>query len=151
MVANDGIEGEIGPLSVPTGPKEQELLHGQPVNKSCGSLEFKADACRTFQVRYLNPKLEKHSPKLLRGVVLPRREVEDFAIYHTNRRVFQGEEAIRIVENVLKVDASQDPVYQFGGRQNQQNRNGQEYGGYRNNRAVYGADNGGGGGFQALP
>jgi len=69
-------------------------------------------------VRFLNPDRKKHSTELLRGVVLPRREVEDFAIYHTNRRVFQGEEAIKIVEAVLKIDASRDPVYQFGGRQN---------------------------------
>jgi hypothetical protein len=37
---------------------------------------------------------------------MPKREVEDFAIYHTNRRVFRGEEAIKIVENVLGIDAS---------------------------------------------
>lgn len=60
--------------------------------------------------------------------------MEDFAIYHTNRKVFQGEAAIKIVEAVLQIDASQDPVYQFGGRSN---RSGQEYGGYRNNHAVY--------------
>jgi hypothetical protein len=49
---------------------------------------------------------------------MPKREVEDFAIYHTNRRVFRGEEAIKIVERVLGIDASADPVYHFGGRTN---------------------------------
>lgn len=65
---------------------------------------------------------------------MPKREVEDFAIYHTNRRVFRGEEAIKIVENVLGIDASQDPVYHFGGRTNSR---GQDYGGYTNNHSVY--------------
>jgi len=59
--------------------------------------------------------------------------VEDFAIYHIKRRVFQGEEAIRIVERVLKIDASRDPVYQFGGRKN---FSGQDYSGYSNARGV---------------
>lgn len=64
---------------------------------------------------------------------MPRREVEDFAIYHIRRRVFQGEEAIQIVERILNIDASQDPVYQFGGRTNY---SGQQIGSYINGRAV---------------
>ena len=55
---------------------------------------------------------------MLEGAKMPRREVEDHAIFHIKRRFFQGEEAIKIVERVLKIDASKDPVYQFGGRQN---------------------------------
>jgi hypothetical protein len=70
---------------------------------------------------------------------MPSREVEDFQIFHTNRRFFQGEEAIKIAENVLNIDSSKDPIYQFGGRTN---RNGQEYGAYRNNHAVYGQEGG---------
>lgn len=92
-------------------------------------------------VYYSLPEYQGHIPALLPGVTLPRREVEPFAIYHIDRRPFQGEAAIRIVERVLNLDASLDPVYNFSGGQGaRRNFVGQEYGGYRNNHAVYGAD-----------
>ena len=113
---NDGIAGEVGPITVGPGSKKRDYQHGQSVEIKCGALEFATKCCLAFQVRFLVPPIDKHSPKLLKGVVLQPRQVEDFAIYHTNRRPFGGEEAIRIVEGVLKIDASKDPVYQFGGR-----------------------------------
>ena len=95
-----------------------------------------------LMVFYSLPEYKAHIPALLPGVVAPRREVEDFAIYHIDRRSFQGEAAIRIVERVFGLDASQDPVYSFSS--GRRNFAGQEYGGYRNNHAVYGADTAGG-------
>lgn len=117
----DGIAGQVEVLVDPrtAGSKSNRpLAHGLPIKKSCGQLELELDSCRSFLVHFKHPKYERHLVRLLKGATLARREVEDFAIYHTNRRVFQGEEAIRIVERVLNIDASQDPVYQFGGRQN---------------------------------
>lgn len=96
-------------------------------------------------VYFENPKYKAHITSLLPGAMLPKREVEDFAIYSIDRRVLQGEAAIRIVERVLGLDASQDPVYSFSG--GRQNLHGQQYGGYRNNHAVYGADSG----FRGMP
>ena len=66
-----------------------------------------------FFVYFKNPEYKKHLTYLLENVEPPKREVEDFAIYHINRRQFQGETAIKIVENVLRIDASLDPVYNF--------------------------------------
>jgi hypothetical protein len=43
---------------------------------------------KTAQVRYEHPKYERHLTKLLEGVKMPRREVEDFEIYHVERRFF---------------------------------------------------------------
>ena len=96
-------------------------------------------------IYYENPKYKQHITSLLPGAIQPKREVEDFAIYSIDRRVLQGEAAIRIVERVLGLDASQDPVYSFSG--GRQNLGGQQYGGYRNNHAVYGATSG----FRGMP
>ena len=85
-------------------------------------------------VHYLHAPYVQHSTQLLPDAKLPPREVQDFAIYHINRRMFRGEEAIKIVEKVLGVDASADPIYNFSSAQN---RSGQHYGGYQNNRGVY--------------
>jgi len=45
---------------------------------------------------------------------LPRREVEDFEIYNVERRFFNGENAIRLVENLLGIDAGLNKVYKYG-------------------------------------
>ncbi len=70
---------------------------------------------------------------------MPAQEIEEFAVYSINRRHFQGEEAIRIVEKVLGIDASVDPVYSFSSQANahKRNFNGQSYGNYQNNHATY--------------
>lgn len=93
-------------------------------------------------VYYYIPKGVEHVPALLENVKHPNREVDDFAIFSIDRRPFQGEMAIRIVERVLGIDASRDPVYNFPDR-GRRNFNGQQYGGYRNNHAVYGSKGGG--------
>lgn len=49
--------------------------------------------------------------------------------------------AIRIVERVFGIDASQDPVYDFS--RGRRNHNGVQYGGYKNSHAVYGGNDGG--------
>jgi hypothetical protein len=93
-------------------------MHGKPLNKTLGDLKIEVAECETCLVHYNHPAFKYHSTSLLPGATMPKREVEDFAVFHINRRVFRGEEAIRIVENVLGIDASLDPIYQFGGRTN---------------------------------
>jgi hypothetical protein len=53
---------------------------------------------------------------------VPPREVEDHAIFEVNRRHFQGETAIKIVEDTLKIDTSQDPIYNLMGKHQGFNR-----------------------------
>jgi hypothetical protein len=145
----DGIAGQVEVTSSANSKSKNDLAYGSSIKKACGALELDIASCKTFQVSYCHPKYERHLTRLLHGANLPRREVEDFAIYHTNRRVFQGEEAIKIVQKALNIDASQDPVYNFGARQN---RNGAQYGGYRNNHAVDSQGTGvAPGSFQAMP
>jgi len=56
---------------------------------------------------------------LLEGAEEPKPEVEEIAIYNINRRPFRGDNAIRIVADVLNIDFTKDPIYQLGGgRQN---------------------------------
>ena len=62
--------------------------YGDKVDKSCGNLILKVDECACHIVNYEHPPYERHLTSLLPGAKLPRREVEDFAIYHIKRRVF---------------------------------------------------------------
>lgn len=117
---------------------------GDSISKCYGSLELEFDKCQAFIGAYQLAPCNGHSSQLLKGVQPPEREVEDFAIYHVNRRHFQGEAAIRIVEEVLKIDTSQDPIYNLRGRQ--QGFRGP--GGSRMNAPDHGLTEGN---FQALP
>ena len=50
--------------------------------------------------------------------MLPKREVEEFEIYHIERRFFNGENAIRMVERLIGIDAGQSTIYKFGFKNN---------------------------------
>jgi hypothetical protein len=50
---------------------------------------------------FLHTAYQKHSTQLIPGAVFPAREVDNFELQHINRRVFQGESAIRLVERIL--------------------------------------------------
>jgi hypothetical protein len=67
---------------------------------------------------YEHPHYENHYCKLLKNAVLPKREVEEFEIYHVERRFFQGENAIRMVERLLNIDAGMHTVYKHGYKNN---------------------------------
>jgi hypothetical protein len=79
-----------------------------------------------IQVAFEHPKYEKHLSKILPGAILPIREVEDFEIYNVDRKFFNGENAIRMVENLLGIDAGLNKVYKYG---------------YQNNHASYNPTN----------
>jgi hypothetical protein len=70
------------------------IIYGKGFEKSCGQLELKLAKCECFVVLYNHAEYLLHSTNLLPNVTMPNREVEDFAIYHIQRRVFRGEEAI---------------------------------------------------------
>lgn len=59
---------------------------------------------QVYHVSYQHPTYERHLTKLLDGVLDPKREVEDFEIYHVQRRFFNGENAIKMLERVLGID-----------------------------------------------
>jgi hypothetical protein len=50
--------------------------------------------------------------------LLPKREVEDYEIHHVDRRYFQGEAMIRLVEKVLNIDTGLSKIYKYGYKNN---------------------------------
>jgi hypothetical protein len=64
-----------------------------------------------FHLEYEHPKYEKHITSLLSGATLPGREVEDYEHFNLNRRFFSGEDAVRLLERVLGIDASITAIY----------------------------------------
>jgi len=97
---------------------ESEFETGKPFVKACGKLDIDIPSLKTYMVHYVHAPYVQHSTQLLPDAKLPAREVQDFAIYHINRRFMRGEEAIKLVERVLGVDASADPIYNFSSAQN---------------------------------
>lgn len=53
---------------------------------------------------YLHPEYTKHDCSILKGALLPPREVEDFEIYHIDRRLFNGDNAIQMAADLLGID-----------------------------------------------
>lgn len=79
-----------------------------------------------YQLTYEHPSYKQHLTKLLDGLKLEDKEVEEFEIYNLNRRFFNGENAVRMLERILGIDASVSAVYTGGGNR-----------GYQNNQGVY--------------
>ena len=79
-----------------------------------------------MQAIFDHPKYDIHVTKILKGAILPPREVEDFEIYNVERRFFNGENAIKMVENLLGIDAGINKVYKYG---------------YQNSHATYNNNN----------
>lgn len=47
----------------------------------------------------------------MEGVKEARKEVEEYEIYHVNRKFFNGEGAVRMLERVLNIDTSISAIY----------------------------------------
>lgn len=77
---------------------------------------------RVYRVGFDHSTYERHVSKLMEGAADVKREVEDFEIFHINRRFFNGEKAIKTCEEVLGFETTMSSVYR---------------GGYQNNRATY--------------
>ena len=97
----------------------------EQVHAKFADADLDVEANKVISLAFKLTKNEHHLSKILEGTDIPPRVVEDFAIFHVNRRHFQGETAIRIVEEVLKIDTSQDPVYNLRARQNNYRPRGQ--------------------------
>jgi len=52
---------------------------------------------------YEHPHYDRHRTQIMEGAILPHREVEEFEIYQVERRFFQGENAIKMVEQLLGI------------------------------------------------
>ncbi|CDW77829.1 5-3 exoribonuclease 2 [Stylonychia lemnae] len=79
---------------------------------------------QVYQIAYESSEYKMHLTKLLEGVKHQQKEVEDFEIYHVNRRFFNGENAVRMLERILGIDASVSAIYRPQG--------------YVNNHSTYG-------------
>lgn len=54
------------------------------------------------QTSYIQPAVTQFMPKLLDNAILPAREVSDSDFSKINRRMFQGDAAMRVVERLLE-------------------------------------------------
>jgi hypothetical protein len=59
-----------------------------------------------FMLPFRHSHYERHFTKLLENVVIPEREVDDFEINTINRRPFNGERAIKMLERILGFEAN---------------------------------------------
>ena len=78
------------------------------------NLEEKVEENKVYKLVFEHSGYEKHHSKVLEGLLEVRREVEDFEIYHINRRFFNGERAIKTCEEVLGFETSLSAVYRPG-------------------------------------
>ena len=75
------------------------------------NLENNIEENKVFKLVFEHSGYEKHHSKVLDGLIEVRREVEDFEIYHINRRFFNGERAIKTCEEVLGFETTMSAVY----------------------------------------
>jgi len=78
------------------------------------NLEDKIEINNVYKLAFEHTIYEKHHSKVLDGLKEIRREVEDFEIYHINRRFFNGERAIKTCEEVLGFETTMSAVYRPG-------------------------------------
>lgn len=76
-----------------------------------GKRAISVDSNCVIMTQYLHPEYAKHDCSILKGAVLPQREVEDFEIFHIDRRFFNGENAIQMVADLLGIDTKKHTVY----------------------------------------
>jgi hypothetical protein len=116
----DGIGGTV------RGFKHAAKL-GQPVRMPIGNFNLdQIESAQVYQLRYEHPKHELLSAKLLDGLTMPEREIDDFEIYHVDRRFFMGEAAVKMLERILGIDTSISAIYKSYGNS-----------AYQNNHATY--------------
>ena len=69
---------------------------------------------RVYRVGFDHSTYERHVSKLMEGAADVKREVEDFEIFHINRRFFNGEKAIKTCEEILGFETTMSSVYRGG-------------------------------------
>jgi len=72
---------------------------------------------RVAEVGFVHPEYVEHKTVLLENVRLPLRMIEEFEIYQVDRRFFQGEASIKMVEKVLNIETGMVKQYRYGGRE----------------------------------
>jgi hypothetical protein len=65
-----------------------------------------------------HPTYASHSTQLLKNATLPKREVEEHEIYQIERRFFQGETAMKMVEKLLGIPSQFNPYPKYGYKNN---------------------------------
>jgi len=71
---------------------------------SNNELKILVEKNRVVMHSFVHPEYKRHSCQLLKGAILPAREVEDFEIYHVDRKFFNGETAMKMCETLLGID-----------------------------------------------
>lgn len=77
-------------------------------------IEFKVSKNKIVAAKYELPALELHITKIPAGARMPPCEVDNFELAHINRRFFQGESSIKLVERILGIDAGLNFQYKPG-------------------------------------
>jgi hypothetical protein len=79
---------------------------------------------RVYRFAFEHAGYERHLTQLLALLDHPVREVDDFEIHQVNRRFFNGERAIKMLEDKLGFESTISNISRGGG-------------GYINNRAIH--------------
>lgn len=86
---SDTIVGKINMSRIKSKQTTQlDIQYGGKLNRTVGSLAVEIDKCECFIVHYVHPEYKRHDTNLLSNVTLPRRQVEDFEIFHIKRKFF---------------------------------------------------------------
>lgn len=85
---------------------------GMKVKMPIGKFELEEIGVNSvYQTIFEHPRYERHITKLLEGLAHPSREVDEYEIYHVNRRFFNGENAVRMLERILRIDSGSAQLY----------------------------------------
>ena len=61
--------------------------------------------------QFKHPDYACHKAQLLEGASLREREVDDFEIFNVERKLFQGESALKTVNEVLGIEVWPETIY----------------------------------------
>lgn len=132
---DDGLDGRV---TFELDDSKLAFAPGDTVSRTYGSLLLEYESCEASAVALTLGSSDQHSSQILPNAKMPPREVDEDAIQRTNRRHFQGEAAIGIVERVLGVPAAVSGLRGAfsgrggrGGNQNRPHDNGLTSGGFQ--------------------
>ena len=76
--------------------------------------ELVTESNRVIMVGFNHEPYTIHTTTLHEHSILPPKEVDEWEIYHVERRYFRGEASIRMVERTLGIDCGFSHRYKFG-------------------------------------
>jgi len=110
---SDAISGTV------RATKAHVASFGQKLSKPYVKLELPEIAeSQVYSLPFRQTSYKLHVTRLLENAVLPAREVEDFELATINRRAFNGERAIKMLERILGFEANVSNIQRGGYYQN---------------------------------